>query len=108
MIEGSARSGVAAAGQRLHALFRGRCRLGFVFEGERQDAFEATHVDQVEAQRSGTRGRQSLRGVALAEPQEALALAQLGPGEGCIQQAFGELADLRTERRSQADEAVRW
>jgi hypothetical protein len=36
-----------------------------VFQGQYQDALEATHVDQVEAERSGARGIQSFGRVAL-------------------------------------------
>jgi hypothetical protein len=39
--------------------------LTFVFQGQHQNAFEATHVDQVEAERAGTRGIQALGRVAL-------------------------------------------
>ena len=59
MIEGTAWSGETAAGQRLNALLNWRCRLPFVFQGQHQNALEATHVDQVEAQRSRARGVQS-------------------------------------------------
>jgi hypothetical protein len=48
----------------LDALLSRRCELTFVFQGQHQYAFEATHVDQVEAERSGTRGIQPLRRVA--------------------------------------------
>ena len=64
MIEGAARSGEAAARQRLDALLGWRCRLAFVFQGQHQNALEATHVDQVEAQCAGTRGVQALGRVA--------------------------------------------
>src|SRR5258708_12354228 len=95
MIEGSPRAGETAAGQRLDALLDWRWRLPFVFQGQHQNALEASHVDEVETQRSGTRGIQSFRRVALGQPQQPLALAQLGPRKGCIQQALGELTDLR-------------
>jgi len=65
MIEGAARSGEPAAGQRVHALLDWWCWLPFVLQGEHQDALETTHVDQVEAQRSGTRGIQPFGRVAL-------------------------------------------
>jgi hypothetical protein len=64
MIEGTAWSGEPAAGQRLHALLGRRYGLAFVFQGQHQNALEATHVDQVEAQRAGTRGVQALGRVA--------------------------------------------
>ena len=65
MIEGGSRSGETAAGQRLDALLGWRCRLPFVFQGKYQNALETAHVDQVEAQRAGTRGLQSLGCVTL-------------------------------------------
>jgi len=40
-------------------------RLAFVFQGQYQNALEATHVDQVETQRSGTRGIEPLGRVTL-------------------------------------------
>ncbi len=107
MVESTPRTGEAAAGQRLHALLGWRCRLTFVLQGQDQNALKATHVDQVEAECSGTRGLQALGSVALGQAQQALALAQLGPGEGCIQQAPGELTDLRAKCHSLADKAIR-
>src|ERR1700694_2352496 len=104
MIERTARSGETAAGQRLDALLGWRCRLPFVFQGKYQNALEATHVHQVEAQGAGTRGVQALGRVAFGYPQQPLALPQLGPGEGRIQQALGELANVRTERHGLTDE----
>ena len=65
MIEGTARSGETTAGQLLDALLRWRCRLAFVFQGQYQNALEATHVDQVETQRSGTRSIEPLGRVTL-------------------------------------------
>ena len=98
MIEGCAWSGEAAAGQGVDALLSGRWRLPFVFQGQHQNALETADVDQIEAERSGARRFQAFGRVAFAQPQQPLALAQLGPREGRIQQAFGELANVRTER----------
>ena len=106
MIEGTAGSGETGTGQRLHALVGRWRRLAFVFQGQHQDALEATHVDQVEAKRSGTRGIQPLGRIAFGQAQQPLTLAQLGPREGCVQQALGELADMRAERHCLPDEAV--
>ena len=65
MVESTPRTGEAAAGQLLDALLRWRCRLAFVFQGQYQNALEATHVDQVETQRSGTRSIEPLGRVTL-------------------------------------------
>ena len=67
MVESTPRTGEAAGGQLLDALLRWRCRLAFVFQGQYQNALEATHIDQVEAERSGTRGIQPLRRVAFTQ-----------------------------------------
>ncbi len=65
MVESTPRTGEAAAGQLLDALLRWRCRLAFVFQGQYQNALEATYIDQVEAERSGARGLQSFGRVTL-------------------------------------------
>src|SRR5712692_2343708 len=106
MVESTPRTGEAAAGQLLDALLRWRCRLAFVFQGQYQNALEATHVDQVEAERSGAGGIQPLGCVTLGQAQQPLTLAQLGPRKGCIQQALGELTDLRAKCLGLADETV--
>ena len=64
MVESTPRTGEAAAGQLLDALLRWRCWLTFVLQGQDQNALEATHVHQVEAEGSGTRGLQALGRVA--------------------------------------------
>ena len=65
MVESTPRTGEAAAGQLLDALLRWRCRLAFVFQGQYQNALEATHVDEVETQRSGKRSIEPLGRVTL-------------------------------------------
>ncbi len=106
MVESTPRTGEAAAGQLLDALLRWRCRLAFVFQGQYQNALEAPHVDQVEAERSGAGGIQPLGCITLGQAQQALALPHLGPRERRIQQALGELTDLRAKCHGLADEAV--
>ena len=65
MVESTPRTGEAAGGQRLDALVRWRSWLPLVFQSQHQNALEATHVDQVEAQRSGACGIQPLGRIAL-------------------------------------------
>src|SRR5262249_47940589 len=106
MIEGAAGPGEPATGQRLYALLGRRCWLAFVFQSEDQNPLQSTHVDQLKTERSGAGGVQAFGRVALGQSYQALALAQLGPREGCIQQPLGKLADVRTEGPGLADEAV--
>lgn len=80
MIEGRARAREAPRWQRLNAVVERQGRLPLVLEGEHQDALQASHIDQVEAERPGARGLQTFGAVALRQPQQLLALAQLGPG----------------------------
>jgi hypothetical protein len=65
MVECGARSCESTARQRLHALLSGRSGLTFVFQGQHQNALEAAHIDQVEAECAGARGLQALGRVAL-------------------------------------------
>ena len=65
MVESTPRTGEAAGGQLLDALLRWRCGLPFVFQGQYENALEATHVDQVEAERSGAGSIEPLGRVTL-------------------------------------------
>jgi hypothetical protein len=64
VIEGATGPGEAARWQFLHALVGGWRWLPFVLEGQHQNAFDAPHVDQVEAPRSGAGRVESLGRVA--------------------------------------------
>lgn len=80
--------------------------LAFVLQGQHQDAFEATHVDQVEAQSSRAGGIEPLGAVALGQAQQLLPLPQLGPGERCIEQPLGKLAHVGPQRHGLADQPI--
>lgn len=69
MVEGSTRSREATRWQWVDALLRWWCWLTFVLQCQHQDAFESAHVDQLEAECPGARGIETLRGVALRQPQ---------------------------------------
>ena len=80
-------AGESACGQ-------GRGLLGSLglFQGLEQDAFHATHVDQVHLQGSAAGGIEAFGRVALAQADELVALPDSGPGQGPVKEAFGELA----------------
>jgi hypothetical protein len=69
MVEGSAWSGEAPNWQRLEAVLGWWSWLTFVLQCQDQDAFEPPHVDQFETKGSGTRGIESLGGVALGKAE---------------------------------------
>src|SRR5258708_6211606 len=86
------RSSKPACWQRLPALIDGWGWLPFVLQSQHQNTFDAPHIDQVEAQRSGAGRLEALGCVAFGQAQQLLALAQFGPGKGSLQQPLGELA----------------
>ena len=61
-----------------------------LFQGLEQDAFHATHVNQVHLQGSTAGGIEAFGGVALAQAQELVALPDASPGQGAVEEALGE------------------
>ena len=84
MIESGTGSGESSGGQWLDALIGCWRWLTFMLQRQHQDAFDAPHLQQIEAERARTCGIQPLRRVAVGQAQQLLALAQLGPGEGSL------------------------
>jgi len=65
-----------------------------MLQRQHQDALDASHFQQIEAERACTRGLQPFGGVAIGQAQQLLALAQLGPRKRSLQQPLGEAADV--------------
>ena len=73
---------------------RRRRQLGLVWgallvEGLDEDALEAAHVDEVDLERAAAGGVEAVRGVALGEAQQLVALPELRPGQGALEETLG-------------------
>ena len=71
-----------------------RCLRGFwkgvLLQGLYQDALETAYIDEVYGQSSLTGSLQTECGVAFSQPQQLLALPELGPGEWPFQEPMGK------------------
>ena len=54
-----------------------------------QDAFDPAHVDEVHVQGPAAGGVQTLRRVALSQADQLVALSDLGPWKGTVEQPLG-------------------
>ena len=79
-------AGEAACGQGWRML-----RNLLLLQGLEQDAFHATHVDEVNLQGPAAGGVQALGSVALAKAQELVALSDSRPEQRAAEEAVGEL-----------------
>ena len=72
-------------------------RQGLLFQGLHQDAFQAADVDEVHLQSPTAGGVQALGGVALPQPEELVALANLGPGHLAFKKTLSEFGHRRPQ-----------
>ena len=79
----------------------------FFFQGLDQDAFEATHVDEVDRQGFLAGGVKAFGGIAFPQPNELLPLPELAPGHRTIEESVGEGGDRRSLCGSVALQPVR-
>ena len=84
--------GKDAAGTGEAARRHGQWQLGqgLLFQGLHQDALQAAHVDEVHGEGLAAGGVQALGGVALAQAQELVSLADLGLGHPALEETLGE------------------
>ena len=71
-----------------------------------EDGLDAADVDEIEVQRALAGAIEARAPVFVAEPQELLRLAEVGPGERRDEEAFEKAADVRAEAAALADHAV--
>jgi hypothetical protein len=107
MIERATRSGEPSGWQWFDTLLGWCSRLAFMLESQHQDAFDAPHLQQIEAEGTRAGGIEPLGCVAVGQAQQLLALAQLGPREGTLQQPFSEVADVGSQLHRLPDHMVR-
>ena len=67
-----------------------------LLQGLHQDAFHPAHVDEVHLQGPAAGGVQTLRRVALAHADERVALPDLGPWQGTVEEPLGEVGHRRS------------
>jgi len=70
------------------------------------DGLDPADVDEVEVQGARAGGVESGAAVLVAEAQELLGLAEVGPGEGRDEETLQEAADVRAEAPALADHAI--
>ena len=99
--EDSARAGEASCWQR-RGMFWGLLLL----QGLEQDAFHSAHVNEVHLQGPAAGGVQAFGGVALPQADELVALPDLGPGQGPVEEALGEFGHCGSLLRRAAFDAV--
>ena len=63
-------------------------------------------MDEVEVERALAGGLEPRAAILVAEPEELLRLAEVGPGEGRDEETLEEAADVRTEAPALADHAI--
>lgn len=107
MVESRTWSCKACGRQWLDALLGWWRWLTFVLQSQYQDAFDAPHLQQIEAEGACAGGIQSFRRIAVGQAQQLLALAQLRPGEGTFQQPLGKVANVRSQLHCLTHHAVR-
>jgi len=71
-----------------------------------EDGLDPADVNEIEVQRPLAGAVEARAPVLVAEPQELLRLAEVGPGEWRHEQAFEEAADVRPEASPLTDHAV--
>ena len=95
-------AGEAARGQGL-----GQRGHGLLFQGLHRDALHAAHIDEIHGEGLSAGGIEALGSVALAQAQELVSLANSGPGQGSVEEAFGKFGRRRTQFLGLALDAVR-
>jgi len=71
-----------------------------------EDGLDPADVNEIEVQRALAGAVEARASVFVAEPQELLRLAEIGPRKGRDEEAFEEAADVRSEAPALADHAV--
>ena len=77
-----------------------------MFQGLEQDAFHSAHVNEVHLQGPAAGGVQAFGGVALPQADELVALPDLGPGQGSVEEALDEFGHCGSLLRGAALDAV--
>ena len=86
---------------------QGRLGSGFLFQGLHQDAFQAADVDEVNLQGSLAGSVETLRRVALSQPEQLVPLPDPGPGQRAFEETLGELVHRRPQLGRLALDVIR-